>query len=90
MLFLHYFDNLIRVVLFTITAYNELYSHLGGDEVMKVSDYNMSTDIQFKDELRKELIMYKEYLKLLQEDRREDLEQKFKDNIERIEASLQD
>ncbi len=57
---------------------------------MKVSDYNMSTDIQFKDELRKELIMYKEYLKLLQEDRREDLEQKFKDNIERIEASLQD
>ncbi len=50
----------------------------------------MSTDIQFKDDLRKELLMYKEYLKLLQSERKEELEQKFRDNIERIEASLQD
>lgn len=33
----------------------------------------MPTDIQFKDELRKELIMYREYLELLDKDEREKL-----------------
>ena len=50
----------------------------------------MPTDIQFKDDLRKELIMYKEYLELLEEGNTDKLKKKFKDNITRIEASLQD
>lgn len=50
----------------------------------------MPTDIQFKDNLRKELIMYKEYKKLAEENRLEELLEKFNANIERIEASLQD
>lgn len=52
-------------------------------------DY-MPTDIQFKDDLRKELIMYKEYLELLEEGNTDKLKKKFQDNIARIEASLQD
>lgn len=50
----------------------------------------MPTDIQFKDDLRKELIMYKEYLELLEEGNTDKLKKKFQDNITRIEASLQD
>lgn len=48
------------------------------------------TDIQFKDELRKELIMYKEYLRLLENNDTEILKEKFEENIDRINASLQD
>ena len=44
----------------------------------------MSTDIQFKDELRRELLMYQEYLELLNSDEREKLRKKFEDNIARI------
>lgn len=50
----------------------------------------MSTDIQFKDNLRKELIMYNEYLELLKNDELKKLKQKFNAEIERINASLQD
>ena len=50
----------------------------------------MPTDIQFKDELRKELIMYKEYLKLLDNNDLQTLREKFVENIDRINASLQD
>lgn len=50
----------------------------------------MPSDMQYKDELRKELIMYREYLELLDDDAKEKLRKKFTDNIERIEASLQD
>ena len=50
----------------------------------------MPTDIQFKDELRKELLMYREYLELLNKEEMEKLRKKFEDNITRIEASLQD
>lgn len=50
----------------------------------------MMTDLQFKDNLRKELIMYKEYLELLEEGNTDKLKKKFQDNIIRIEASLQD
>lgn len=51
---------------------------------------NMGTDIQFKDNLRKELIMYREYLELLENGDTEKLKQKFNAEIERINASLQD
>ncbi|MBC5679860.1 hypothetical protein [Lachnospira hominis (ex Liu et al. 2021)] len=50
----------------------------------------MPTDVQFKDELRKELIMYKDYLSLIENNEIDKLKKKFYDNIERIEASLQD
>ena len=55
-----------------------------------MSDIYMPTDIQFKDDLRKELIMYQEYLELLDNSDQEKLRKKFTDNIKRIEASLQD
>lgn len=51
---------------------------------------NGLTDIQFKNDLRKELIMYREYLELLENGNIEKLKQKFQAEIERIEASLQD
>lgn len=50
----------------------------------------MPTDVQFKDELRKELIMYKDYLSLIENNKIDKLKKKFYDNIERIEANLQD
>lgn len=50
----------------------------------------MPTDVQFKGELRKELIMYKDYLSLIENNKIDKLKKKFYDNIERIEASLQD
>ena len=51
---------------------------------------HMPTDIQFKDDLRKELMMYKDYLELLENSEYEKLKKKFQDNIARINASLQD
>lgn len=50
----------------------------------------MPTDIQYKDELRKERIMYQEYLELLENGEMEKLRKKFTENIKRIEASLRD
>lgn len=49
----------------------------------------MMTDLQFKDNLRKERLMYQEYLELLTSGDTEKLKKKFQDNITRIEASLQ-
>lgn len=51
---------------------------------------NMPTDIQFKDDLRKELMMYKDYLDLLESGDTEKLKKKFEDNIKRINESLRD
>lgn len=51
---------------------------------------NMPTDIQFKDDLRKELMMYEDYLELLENEEFEKLKKKFKNNIKRINESLQD
>ena len=48
------------------------------------------TDIQFKDDLRKELIMYKHYLELLTADKKDELLKMFQEQIDRIEKSLQD
>jgi len=50
----------------------------------------MPTDIQYKNELRKELMMYQDYLELLKKDQIKELEEKFLKNIDRIQASLQD
>lgn len=50
----------------------------------------MPTDVQFKDELRKELIEKEERLELLRNKEYEKLEKKYLKDIERINASLQD
>lgn len=48
------------------------------------------TDIQFKNDLRKELLMYQDYLQLLKKGDYETLEQKFNNEIDRINKGLQD
>ena len=48
------------------------------------------TDIQFKDELRKDLIRYEEFLELINEGDIDRLKRKITAEIERINASLQD
>lgn len=48
------------------------------------------TDIQFKDDLRKELIIYEKWLKLLDNKNTEEVKQELQAQIDRIKASLQD
>lgn len=48
------------------------------------------SDIKFKDGLRKELLVYKQMLKLIDTDNIDELRQLIQDNIERINAALQD
>lgn len=50
----------------------------------------MPTDIRFMNDLRKERIMYREYLELLENGDVEKLKQKFKAEMERIEETLRD
>lgn len=48
------------------------------------------TDIQFKDDLRKELIMLERFKKLIEADKKEDALMEIETEIKRINASLQD
>ena len=48
------------------------------------------TDIQFKDNLRKDLITFKHFKELLDSDKKEELSKAIEQEIERINASLQD
>ncbi len=48
----------------------------------------MPTDIQYKDSLRKDLIIYKDWLKLLKSGETEKLTKELQAQIDRIEASL--
>lgn len=48
------------------------------------------TDIQFKDNLRKDLITFKHLQELLKAGKKEELEKALQQEIERINASLQD
>lgn len=50
----------------------------------------MPTDNQFKDDLRKERILYKELLENLNNKEYERLKKKLETELERVEASLQD
>lgn len=52
-------------------------------------DY-MPTDIQFKDDLRKEKIRIEDELELLENKEYDKLKKKFERELERINASLQD
>lgn len=48
------------------------------------------TDIRFKDDLRKELIMLERFKKLAETDKKDELIEELDKEIERINASLQD
>ena len=48
------------------------------------------TDIQFKDDLRKELIMLERFKELAESDKKEELLKELNKEINRINASLQD
>lgn len=48
------------------------------------------TDIQFKDDLRKELIMLERFKELAEADKKEELLKELDKEIKRINASLQD
>lgn len=48
------------------------------------------TDIQFKDDLRKELIMLERFKKLAETDKKEELLEELEKEIKRINAGLQD
>lgn len=48
------------------------------------------TDIQFKDNLRKDLITFKHLKELLEADKKDELQKALDQEIERINASLQD
>lgn len=64
--------------------------NISNDHIIKVVNENMPTDIRFKNDLRKERIMYREYLELLENGDVEKLKQKFKAEMERIEETLRD
>ena len=48
------------------------------------------SDIQFKDNLRKDLITFKHLKELLEADKKDELQKALDQEIERINASLQD
>ncbi|MCM1329752.1 MAG: hypothetical protein NC253_09975 [Ruminococcus sp.] len=48
------------------------------------------TDIQFKNDLRKELLLYKQILKYLDKGELDELRELVESNIERVNAALQD
>ncbi len=50
----------------------------------------MPTDIQYKDQLRKELIILERWLELLTKNDTDELKKELQAQIDRIEASLQD
>ena len=54
-----------------------------------MEEYLLS-DLQFKNDLRKELLMYKDYLELLDYGLVDKLRKKFLNNIDRIQETLQE
>lgn len=50
----------------------------------------MPTDIQYKDQLRKDLILYEKWMKLLTNGETDELKEELQAQIDRIKASLQD
>lgn len=57
---------------------------------MKVSDIYMPTDVQFKDELRKEEIRIEDELEMLENEEYEKLKKKLERDLKRVRESLQD
>ena len=60
-----------------------------GKGAWKVSDF-MPTDIQFKDELRKEKIRIEDEIELLENKEYEKLKKKLERDLNRVKESLQD
>ena len=57
---------------------------------MRGEEYNMSTDIQFKDDLRKEEIRIENELELLENKEYDKLKKKLERDLKRVRESLQD
>lgn len=57
---------------------------------MRVSDIYMPTDVQFKDELRKEEIRIEDELEMLENEEYEKLKKKLERDLKRVRESLQD
>ena len=57
---------------------------------MRGEEYNMPTDIQFKDDLRKEEIRSENELELLENKEYDKLKKKLERDLKRVRESLQD
>ena len=57
---------------------------------MRGEEYNMPTDIQFKDDLRKEGIRIENELELLENKEYDKLKKKLERDLKRVRESLQD
>ena len=57
---------------------------------MRGEEYNMRTDIQFKDDLRKEEIRIENELELLENKEYDKLKKKLERDLKRVRESLQD
>ena len=57
---------------------------------MRGEEYNMPTDIQFKDDLRKEEIRIENELELLENKEYDKLKKKLERDLNRVRESLQD
>ena len=57
---------------------------------MRGEEYNMPTDIQFKDDLRKEEIRIENDLELLENKEYDKLKKKLERDLKRVRESLQD
>ena len=57
---------------------------------MRGEEYNMLTDIQFKDDLRKEEIRIENELELLENKEYDKLKKKLERDLKRVRESLQD
>ena len=57
---------------------------------MRGEEYNMPTDIQFKDDLRKEEIWIENELELLENKEYDKLKKKLERDLKRVRESLQD
>lgn len=89
-----YLDKSIRLYTAHKSLYNKKQMHLlryrfyldkEGERM-----YEMPTDLQYKDELRKEEIRIEDELELLEKKDYEQLEKQLKRNLERIRKTLQD
>ena len=67
-----------------IEEYQRAVKHMRGEE------YNMPTDIQFKDDLRKEEIRIENELELLENKEYDKLKKKLERDLKRVRESLQD
>ena len=57
---------------------------------MRGEEYNMPTDIQFKDDLRKEEVRIENELELLENKEYDKLKKKLERDLKRVRESLQD